>query len=145
VSRVLALAALLALPACWPGRCEGGFRALLPQQARITPATGFWVNADSSRRTPDELLASSGISAESLFLVGPGGPVPAAIAASSVDSAHSCASAASFSLTPAAPLPPGDYHLVLRLDLAKWPAVRSGEVSQHDGHRAMVRRYTVAP
>ena len=153
----LAVLLLLAGSAgCWPGRCDGAFRALFAHgaargaagpgapPASIVPGASFTLNADSQRRSAAELLAASGIGAESYFLEGPGGSrVPATIEAVPITSAHSCASAATFTLRPLAPLTPGDYTLVVLIDATRWPAVYSGDVETFRGRPALVRRYRV--
>lgn len=143
---VLALA-LLTGAACVPGRCEGGFRMLLPdgepEPVVVTADVAFWINADASDRSAEALLADSGVDTTTFVLVGPSGPVEADVSANAVTSAHSCASAATFHLKPRAGLSPGEYTLVLRLDRVKWPALLSGEVGTFEGERALVRRYVV--
>jgi hypothetical protein len=101
----------------------------------------FVLNADSSAASRAELLERSKLSADSFFLVGPEGRVAADIDARYIETAHSCASAASFTLRPRKPLAPGEYTVVLLLDAAAWPSVFTSDVSTHDGKRALVRRY----
>lgn len=141
---------------CWPGQCEGAFRALYSpggsyeaQQPGAPPLviradSAFVLNSDSKSRTAKELTAASGVMAPSFFLVSQSGVhVPAEIRAEPVAHAHSCASAASFTLRPRLPLLPGEYTLVLLLDAVRWPAVWSSDVEKFKGHAAIVRRYSV--
>lgn len=109
----------------------------------IAPGATFVLNSDSAEATPAELLARSKVTAQMFFIVGPGGRVPGGIQARYVESAHSCASAASFTLQPSAPLASGDYTVVILLDDAGWPAVFDGDVTTYEGKRALVRRYRV--
>ena len=71
------------------------------------------------------------------------GAVPVDFTASIVPSAHSCASAATITVKPRAPLAPGEYTLAGLLDLAKWPAVWESDVVTWRGHAASLRRYRV--
>lgn len=151
--RTTLLVALLGLSACWPGRCEGAFRWLsTPAEpsdvdktkvVAIAPNAVFVLNADSKATSASDLVARARVNDATFFVAGATGHVPAEIRAVSNDHAHSCASAASFTLTPAAPLAKGDYAVVLLLDDAGWPAVFESDVSTYEGKRALVRRYRV--
>lgn len=143
---------MAALAGCVPGRCEGGFRALhSPSETGIRrgdrfvvrPQAMFILNSDSGARTAPEVRERSGVTAESLFLEGPTGRVAADVEPHVHTSAHSCASAASFTLHPQSALAPGDYTLVLLLDAVRWPAISSSDVVVWQGRRAMIRRYRV--
>ncbi len=138
--------------ACVPGRCEGGFRkqhspaetGVRRGERFVVPAQAvFIVNSDSDARTVQEVAERSGVGPDALFLEGPAGRVPAEIEAHVHTSAHSCASAASFTLRPQSPLSPGDYTLVLLLDSVRWPAISSSDVAAWRGRKAMLRSYRV--
>ena len=147
------LITVLGLAGCFPGRCGGAFRWLsTPTEASgtdktkvvvVAPGAVFVLNADSAEATPAELVTRSKVGSATFFVVGAGGRVPAEIEAHGVAHAHSCASAASFTLRPSAPLAQGDYAVVLLLDGAGWPAVFESDVSVYEGKRALVRRYRV--
>jgi hypothetical protein len=147
---LLAEAASFGAIGCWPGRCDGGFRGLHSVVASdesgitVVPSNAaFTVNVDSSARDEHELETGSGVTADALFLEGASGRVPANLTFRVYKSAHSCASAASIQLTPREPLPPGEYVLVLLLDVAHWPAISDSDIERWQGHPAMVRRYRV--
>lgn len=150
---VALLVLAVALPGCFPGNCDGAFRWLSaagePSETErsrtmpIPPGATFALSSDSAEATPAELLERSKVSPATFFLIGPRGRVAAQIEARYFQSAHSCANAASFTLTPAAPLAPGDYTVVLLIDKASWPAVFDDDVTTYEGGRALVRRYRV--
>ena len=145
------LGVLFVLPGCWTGRCAGGFRGLLPPYTdeaeqsitNVRPDAVFSINVDTSEHSPEQLLAASGVTNRSVILEGAQGAIPLAFQAFLASSAHSCASAASISVKPAAPLPPGDYVLALLLDMLPWPAVRDDQRQIWQGHPALVQRYHV--
>lgn len=136
--------------ACWPGRCEGGVRALLPTPSKDQtiaelprgPAN-LSLNLDTNAETPEELLATSGLGPRSIVLEGPEGPLPIAVDASIHRTAHSCASRGSLRVTTTAALGPGEYTLVVLMDEIRWPAVGAADVTTWRGRRAVVQRYRV--
>jgi hypothetical protein len=109
----------------------------------VAPNAIFVLNADSKATSTSDLVARAKVNDSTFFVAGAAGHVPAEIRAHSNDHAHSCASAASFTLTPTAPLTKGEYAVVLLLDGAGWPAVFESDVSTYEGKRALVRRYRV--
>lgn len=158
---MLALVALwLVLPGC--GHCDGAVRR---QKASLTewcgkdcpevtvegdartldvePNETFRLTADFRReRSSDVILAASGISTRTWFLVGPAGePVAATITGDT--GGHMCRNGAGFNLRPVAPLSDGDYALVLLLDGIRWPYLGDTPASDFRGKRAYVRRYRV--
>jgi hypothetical protein len=141
---------LLNASACWPGRCEGGLRALLPLPSKGESIAVqdhlhayFGINLDTNLKSGPDVLAASGLDASSVLLEGPAGAVPLTIEASVNSSAHSCASAGSLTAKPAAPLVAGDYTFVVLLDKAKWKPVDDDDATTWRGQRAMTRRYTL--
>jgi len=147
---------------CWPGRCGGALRGTPavaftgehspctegPSCAEVISADqGFHQNADSERvEDPSTLLAASGLDPQTWFLVDERGTViPSRIDATQHDSAHSCASAAGFTLRPESPLEPGVYRLVLLVERVHWPILR-GDVamSSWEGEAALVQFYRVS-
>lgn len=142
--------ALFALVGCFPGHCDGAFRALRSNgevfgeaQTKIAATESFTLAADFEQATPEQLLAHSKVSAQSFFVVGPSGRVDAEVSAQSFTGAHSCANAASFKLTPKAPLAPGEYTVVLLLDEVAWPSIDDDHLATWEGKRALVRHYRV--
>lgn len=138
------------LSACWPGRCEGGLRAILPlppegqttgELARTVASLS--INLDTNLQNGSEILAASQLSERSVLLEGPTGMVPLSIEASVTSSAHSCASRGTLSASPRAALTPGTYTFIVLMDQVKWPAISRGDVTSWQGHPAMVRRYRV--
>lgn len=140
------------LTGCLPGRCQGGFRQVHSFSERgekregrdiVAPTAIFTANSDSDAKTSADVRDRSGVTEDVFFLQSPTGRVPATLTFERNDSAHSCASAASITLRPSAPLPAGDYDLVLLLEAAKWPAITGADVESWKGKAAIVRRYRV--
>jgi len=148
--RLLAILVLASLPACWPGRCEGGLRALLPLPSKDETVAelgrepaNLSINLDTNLGTGAEVLAASQLSARTVLLEGPAGLVPLTVEASVNPSAHSCASRGSVRATSTEKLGPGDYTFVVLIDQIRWPAIDGSDVTTWQGHRAMTRRYHV--
>ncbi len=123
----------------WPG----GTKLDLPEPVPIQPNERFRVRGDGPKAPPAELLQRSGITAAAWFLVrdSTGEHVPAKIGADS--GGHMCRYGVGFNLEPLAPLAPGRYTLVLRLDQIAWPMVEDEERRTFEGKPAMVRRFIV--
>jgi hypothetical protein len=160
LSAVALLCAVAALSGC--GHCDGAVRR---QKANLTewcgkecpditverdaqtlaikPNETFRLTADFRReRSSDVILAASGISDRTWFLVGPSGePVSATITGDT--GGHMCLNGAGFTLRPLAPLPEGEYALVLLLDDIRWPYLGDTPASEFRGKRAYIRRYRV--
>lgn len=157
------IAAMLSLTAsgCFPGRCEGALRGtplvLLTMDAKV--CTGGPACAESISTTPtfhqngdyqtiddpNKLLALSGLSAATWFLVDANGTVvPSHITPSYNKNAHGCASAATFVLSPKAPLAPGFYRIVMLHEKLRWDVLRKGvAVSRWGNEPAIVQFYRV--
>jgi hypothetical protein len=152
---------LLALGGCWPGRCGGALRgtpmvSFTGEHApctegpacaeRISPEASFHQRGDFARvEDPATLVAESGLTADSWFLVDEDGVViPSHIEPTQHASAHSCASAVGFDLVVDAPLEPGVYRLVLLTERVRWPVLRQGiPASSWAGEPAVVQYYRV--
>jgi len=141
---------LLHAPACWPGRCGGGIRALVPLPEKgqsiaeqLGTAPYFGLNLDTNLKSGADVVAASGLDTSSVLLEGPSGPVPLTLEAVIMTSAHSCASAGSLRVTPPTPLPPGEYTFVVLVDKVRWKPIDDDDVTTWRGQRAMTRRYKV--
>ena len=146
----LGLLLVMQLSACWPGRCDGGLRALVPLPFKGQPMAelvrdhvAVGINLDTNLKTGSQILAASGLDATSVLLVGPTGNVPLTIDASVNSSAHSCASAGSFHATATTSVAPGEYAFVVLLDKVTWKPIDDDDVTTWRGQRAMVRTYRV--
>lgn len=153
------LLASVALAGC--GHCEGAIRRMRAQRAdchedecrarageRVTIAADetFRIGGDGPNEGSEALLGASGIDGEAWFLIAEasGERVPATIDGDA--GGHSCRYGVGFNLRPEAPLPAGDYTLVLRLDAVAWPLVGRdpyGERGSVDGAPALIRRFRV--
>jgi hypothetical protein len=136
--------AMVGLPACWPGHCSGAIRGVNPETEDTFPPDSFWfITVDTGEKDPAVLLAKSGMTSSTVVLEGPQGPVPIDLTPQIASAAHSCAGAGSIHVQPRAPLPPGDYSLVIVLDQIPFPALSNDDVHTWHGHRAIVRTYHV--
>lgn len=150
IRRAIALlACLAAVPACWPGRCGGAIRAVLPLPGEgeeiatlARKPANLSLNLDTGARSNDEILAASQLSTRSVLLEGPAGMVPLNLEAIVNRSAHSCASAGTLRVTSNDALGPGDYRFIILMDQVKWPALND-DVTTWQGHPAIVRKYRV--
>ncbi|MEZ4453272.1 MAG: Ig-like domain-containing protein [Nannocystaceae bacterium] len=159
-SRLLTAAVGLVLlqgsPGC--GHCDGAVRTLEIRSVDVcgldecAAADTIQVGADVSFRIvgdgpadeSDALLADSGVSASTFFLLdGADAPVAATVGGDS--GGHICRNGVGFSLQPDAPLAPGTYTLVVDLDGLSWPLVGGAETQTHEGRRAWVRTIEVVP
>ncbi len=124
------------------GHCDGGIRGM--DGGEVAPDATFSILADGpGSMTSDELLADAGIDAETWFLLDDtGAVVPSAVFGDW--GGHSCLNGNTFTLAPDAPLAPGAYTLVLRVDALAWDYIGEEDaLDTYEGEPALVVAVTV--
>jgi hypothetical protein len=155
----LVLVAFVSIMGGCGGECDGALRGAPSYAGQTEPCTEgaacatplrpeprFSQNADHAYVDDSErLLDEANMTPDTWFLLDEmDEQVASEIGVFVNDTAHSCASAVTFTLEPLEPLEPGVYRLVLLTEEVAWPQARKDvEETDFEGTRAIVHWYRV--